>query len=100
MKITDIDELGERERSDVPVLIAEDSVLLNKLIVDSLKKAGYQNLIHTKNGQEAYDVIETCKKEGTLKDHVQCIITDIEMPLMDGHRLTKLVKDYFLLTGK
>ena len=93
LKITDIDELGERERSDVPVLIADDSVLLNKLIVDSLKKAGYQNLIHTKNGQEAYDVIETCKKEGTLKDHVQCIITDIEMPLMDGHRLTKLVKD-------
>ena len=93
LKITDIDELGERERSDVPVLIAEDSVLLNKLIVDSLKKAGYQNLIHTKNGQEAYDVIETCKKEGTLKDHVQCIITDIEMPLMDGHRLTKLVKE-------
>lgn len=93
LKITDIDELGERERSDVPVLIAEDSVLLNKLIVDSLRKAGYENLIHTKNGQEAYDVIQTCKKDGTLKEHVQCIITDIEMPLMDGHRLTKLVKE-------
>ena len=93
LKITDIDELGERQRSDVPILIAEDSVLLNKLIVDSLKKAGYQNLIHTKNGQEAYDVIQTCKAEGTLKEHVQCIITDIEMPLMDGHRLTKLVKE-------
>ena len=93
LKITDIDELGERERSDVPVLIAEDSILLNKLIVDSLKKAGYHNLIHTKNGQEAYDVIQTCKAEGTLKKHVQCIITDIEMPLMDGHRLTKLVKE-------
>lgn len=93
LKLAEIDELGERERSDVPVLIAEDSVLLNKLIVDSLKKAGYHNLIHTKNGQEAYDVIQTCKKDGTLKDHVQCIITDIEMPLMDGHRLTKLVKE-------
>lgn len=93
LKITDIDELGERERSDVPVLIAEDSVLLNKLIVDSLKKAGYYNLIHTKNGQEAYDEIQKYKKNGTLKEHVQCIITDIEMPLMDGHRLTKLVKE-------
>lgn len=93
LKITDIDELGERQRSDVPILIAEDSVLLNKLIVDSLKKAGYHNLIHTKNGQEAYDVIQNCKADGTLKEHVQCIITDIEMPLMDGHRLTKLVKD-------
>ena len=93
LKITDIDELGERQRSDVPILIAEDSILLNKLIVDSLKKAGYHNLIHTKNGQEAYDVIQSCKAAGTLKEHVQCIITDIEMPLMDGHRLTKLVKD-------
>ncbi len=93
LKITDIDELGERERRDVPVLIAEDSVLLNKLIVDSLKKAGYHNLIHTKNGQEAYDVIQDCKRDGTLKEHVQCLITDIEMPLMDGHRLTKLVKE-------
>lgn len=92
LKMTDIEELGERQRNDVPILIAEDSPLLNKLIVDSLHKAGYANLIHTENGQQAYEVIEECKKEGTLKEHVQCIITDIEMPIMDGHRLTKLVK--------
>lgn len=92
LKLADIEELGERHRIDVPILIAEDSPLLNKLIVDSLHKAGYVNLIHTENGQQAYDVIQECKKEGTLKDHVQCIITDIEMPIMDGHRLTKLVK--------
>ncbi len=92
LKIADIEELGERHRIDVPILIAEDSPLLNKLIVESLHKAGYVNLIHTENGQQAYDVIQECKKEGTLKEHVQCIITDIEMPLMDGHRLTKLVK--------
>lgn len=92
LKLTDIEELGERERNDVPILIAEDSPLLNKLIVDSLHKAGYANLIHTENGQQAYDVIQECKREGTLRQHVQCIITDIEMPLMDGHRLTKLVK--------
>ena len=92
LKMTDIEELGERHRIDVPILIAEDSPLLNKLIVDSLHKAGYANLIHTENGQQAYDVIQECKREGTLKEHVQCIITDIEMPLMDGHRLTKLIK--------
>ena len=92
LKLTEIEELGERQRIDVPILIAEDSPLLNKLIVDSLHKAGYANLIHTENGQQAYDVIQECKKEGTLRDHVQCIITDIEMPIMDGHRLTKLVK--------
>ncbi len=92
LKVADIEALGERKRSDVPILVAEDSPLLNKLIVECLKKAGYDNLIHTENGQQAYDVIQQCKNEGTLKEHVQCIITDIEMPMMDGHRLTKLVK--------
>lgn len=93
LKITEIEELGYRDRYDVPILIAEDSALLNKLIVESLRQAGYENLIHTENGQEAYDVICQCKADGTLKQKVQCIITDIEMPLMDGHRLTKLVKE-------
>jgi len=92
LKVSEIAEMGERERSNVPILIAEDSPLLNKLIVDSLKKAGYDNLIHTENGQKAYDVICQCKADGTLKDHVRIIVTDIEMPEMDGHRLTKLVK--------
>ena len=93
LKMNEIDEMGDRTRCEVPILIAEDSILLNRLIVDSLKKVGYTNLIHTANGQEAYDVIQECKRKGTLDQHVQCIITDIEMPEMDGHRLTKLVKD-------
>ncbi len=92
LKTTEIDALGERKKSDVPILIAEDSVLLNKLIVDSLKKAGYHNLIHTENGMQAWEVIETCKNDGSLDQHVKCVITDIEMPIMDGHRLTKLIK--------
>lgn len=92
LKITEIDDLGVRGRSNVGVLVAEDSVLLNKLICDSLKKAGYNNIIHTENGQEAYDIVTECKNNGTLDEHVQIIITDIEMPIMDGHRLTKLVK--------
>lgn len=93
LKISDINELGERERSMVPILIAEDSPLLNKMIVDCLRKAGYENLTHTENGKQAYDIINYYKAKGTLRDHVRLIISDIEMPEMDGHRLTKLVKD-------
>ena len=93
LKVQEIDALGERERNDIPILVAEDSVLLNKLICDSLKKAGYVNITHTENGQEAYDFVCKAKRNGTLNKDVQLIVTDIEMPLMDGHRLTKLVKD-------
>lgn len=92
LKVTDIDDLGERTRSDVPILMAEDSALLNKLISDSLKKAGYNNLIDTVNGQEAWNYITEALNDGTLDQKVGLVITDIEMPIMDGHRLTKLIK--------
>ncbi|MBQ8970129.1 MAG: response regulator, partial [Lachnospiraceae bacterium] len=93
LKIHDVDKLEGRSRIDVPILVAEDSVLLNKMIVQSLEKAGYTNLTHTENGQEAWNLIEKWRDEGTLDEHVQCLITDIEMPKMDVHRLTRLVKE-------
>lgn len=92
LRTSDIDNLVERDRSDSRILIAEDSPLLSKLITDCLRKAGYQDLVITNNGQEAWDKICELKKKGTLLEEVQCIITDIEMPQMDGHRLTKLCK--------
>ena len=93
IQISDIEKLCRRKRSEVPILIAEDSMLLSKMIVESLHKAGYVNIIKTDNGQEAYDFLEEAKIEGDLLDHCACLISDIEMPQMDGHHLTKMVKD-------
>lgn len=93
LKVSEIEALGVRERCDIPILIAEDSPLLNKLIVESLKLAGYEKIIHTNNGQEAYDIIMGFCERGVLNENVKCIITDIEMPEMDGHRLTYLLKN-------
>ena len=93
LKVSDIDQLGPRQRNEAPILIAEDSPLLGKLISESLIKAGYSNLTMTTNGQEAWDKLNEFKTQGILDQKVKLIITDIEMPQMDGHRLTKLVKD-------
>lgn len=93
LKVSDVEHLENRNRNDSPIMIAEDSPLLSKLITDCLKKAGYTNLNVNMNGQEAWDKLCTYEKAGNVKDKVHCIITDIEMPLMDGHRLTKLVKE-------
>ena len=92
LRTADIDNLQARSRSNSRILIAEDSPLLSKLITECLKKAGYEDLIVTTNGLEAWNKITEFKERGTLLDDVQCIITDIEMPQMDGHRLTKLCK--------
>ncbi|MEG1458423.1 MAG: chemotaxis protein [Acetivibrio sp.] len=92
LRTSDIDRMGARGRNNSPILIAEDSQLLIKLISDCLTKAGYNNLTLTMNGMEAWNKLCEFKGEGKLKEKVECIITDIEMPQMDGHRLTKLIK--------
>lgn len=94
IQISEIDEMGERGRRDSTILIAEDSMLLSKMIVESLHRAGYVHTVKTNNGQEAWDFLCEAKNSGDpVKEHVQCLVTDIEMPQMDGHRLCKLVKD-------
>ncbi len=94
LRVSQIDELGERERSDARIVIAEDSPLLSKLITDCLRKSGYVNLTVCADGQEAWEALRGYKaRGGNIFDYCDCIITDIEMPRMDGHRLTKLVKE-------
>lgn len=99
IQMSDIDALGPRgERKDKTILIAEDSMLLSKMIVECLHRAGYVNTVKTDNGQEAWDYLTEAKSSGDpILDHVSLIVTDIEMPQMDGHRLTKLVKDDSIL---
>ena len=92
LKMDDVTAMGPRPRNEVPIVLAEDSKMLNKMIVASLDQAGYTNVRHFENGKLAYDYCRECKENGTLEKNVQCIITDIEMPIMDGHRFTKLVK--------
>ena len=93
IQLSDLDTLGDRARREKTILISEDSVLLSKMIVESLHRSGYVNIIKTENGQEAWDLLCEVKASGDpILEHVACIVSDIEMPQMDGHHLTKLVK--------
>lgn len=93
IQISEIDKLGERQRDQRPILIAEDSVLLSRMIHESLGKAGYTNVTMFPNGSELWEYLTAIKENKSISEKVSLIITDIEMPQMDGHRLTKLVKD-------
>jgi len=93
LKVSDIADFAGRSRNERPIVIAEDSPLLMQLIIDSLKKAGYTNIQKNVNGQAAWDTLMKYKAEGTVEEKVHCVVTDIEMPLMDGHRLLKLIRE-------
>ena len=93
IQISEVERLGPRDRNEKPIWVAEDSILLSKMIGDSLRKANYVNLHMFPNGLELWEALVGLPQEHNLFDDVALIITDIEMPQMDGHRLTKLVTD-------
>lgn len=93
IQISEVEEMGKRDENSAPIVIAEDSILLQKMLRESLEKAGYDNLKIFDNGQEAWNYLSPMKNDPDLYDKVNVVITDLEMPKMDGHRLTKLIKE-------
>lgn len=93
IQVSEVEQMGPRERNDKPIWVAEDSVLLSKMIETSLRKANYVNLHMFPNGLELWEALAVLPHDKDITQNVALIITDIEMPQMDGHRLTKLVKD-------
>lgn len=93
IQMDEIDRLGERQIRESQILLAEDSILLSRMIKDSLSRAGYVNITSFNNGKEAWDYLQAIRNDSDFDEKAGLLITDIEMPEMDGHRLTKLVKE-------
>ncbi len=93
IQVDDVDKLGVRTERHQHILLAEDSILLSKMIRESLMRAGYVNITDFNNGKEAWNYLNSIKNDEDFKQKAALLITDIEMPEMDGHRLTKLVKE-------
>lgn len=81
-------------RKNKKIMIAEDSHMLRDILVETLHKAGYENLTAYNDGKAAWDALSKLAKSDTpIAEQVNMLITDIEMPQMDGHRLLKLVRE-------
>lgn len=84
-----------KDRSDWKLVLADDSPLIRKLLRDTLTKAGFNNLKIFDDGKQALNYLNGVveRKGDKLKEEVQLVITDIEMPQMDGHTLTRKIKE-------
>lgn len=98
IKMSEVKKLGPRERSMKRIVIAEDSSMLRKMLHDTLSEAGFQYLEFFENGLDAISYLEHLADDGkNIPETVQLVITDIEMPQMDGHHLTKRIKGHSVL---
>ncbi|WP_141431357.1 chemotaxis protein [Bacillus sp. 03113] len=90
-----IKAVNKRDRSNIKVIVAEDSPLLRKLLHETLIEAGIKHIHFFENGLEVLHYLDDLSSKGrNVKEDVQLIITDIEMPQMDGHHLTLNIKKH------
>ena len=88
---TNLSNEHKQKRNNKKVALAEDSPMIRQLLLDTLQDAGYTQVKLFENGVEAWEYFENEVKVG--KEHSDLLITDIEMPQMDGHNLTRRIKE-------
>ena len=81
----------DADQADKAVVIADDSRIIQDQIRKTLERAGYRVVSHG-DGQDAWEYMEKLRINGTVHDEVLAVISDIEMPRMDGHNLCKRIK--------
>lgn len=78
--------------SDLPVLVADDSSVARRQVQKSLEAIGMK-VILAKNGREALDILTDLSNKGPIEEQLLMVISDIEMPEMDGYTLTASIRN-------
>ncbi|WP_322522073.1 chemotaxis protein [Guyparkeria halophila] len=94
-----IGEYGEIAKGSDLVLVVDDSVVARKQVERTLEQMHLKSVV-TKNGQEAIDTLRRWKeKQPEQLERLAMVVSDIEMPTMDGYTLTSLIRQDSQLKG-
>jgi len=97
-KSVDLNKKMVSKRQGMTIMVVDDSAFIRSLIQDTLSSAGY-NIIAAKDGGEAHDklmeIANSAEKEGVKPtDFIDAVVTDVEMPRMDGMHLVKRLREH------
>lgn len=83
------------ERATKKIYMADDSKTIRTLLKEVLTSAGYKDIRTFDNGKEVLDAIMKLKeaKGANFTEDVDLLITDIEMPILDGHTVIRRIKE-------
>ena len=98
-----INESQHKQPQEHHVLVADDSSVARNQIKRTLDQVGIKCTL-AKDGKEALALLEEiASREGPVSDYVSVVISDVEMPNMDGYTLTTnlrkipKLKDVFII---
>lgn len=81
----------EKPKPKGKILVADDSSIARKQIKKTLEQINLECVI-AQNGAEALQMLQDLADKGTLKDEISMVISDVEMPEMDGYTLTTEIR--------
>jgi two-component system chemotaxis response regulator CheV len=83
---------AEQEKAIVRrILIADDSTVARKQVERAITSIGFE-VVSVKDGKEAYNKLIEMAQQGSIYDQISLVISDIEMPEMDGYTLTAEIR--------
>jgi two-component system chemotaxis response regulator CheV len=93
----DHDTTEDARRAQIPVYLAEDSVTIRAVMVNELERGGYTELHSFDNGLACYEALQVAVNRARAEDRpvreaVGIVVSDIEMPQLDGMTLCKRFK--------
>ncbi|MDR3363029.1 MAG: chemotaxis protein [Desulfovibrio sp.] len=96
MSQLEIDTSPVEDAEHFHLLVADDSASLRHIIKSALEKSGFR-VTAASSGKEAWQYLKAeldkARGEGKdITDNVHLVISDIEMPEMDGHELTEKIR--------
>ncbi|MDX1302378.1 chemotaxis protein CheV [Photobacterium sp.] len=74
------------------VLVADDSSVARKQVQRAIEAIGCECVL-VKDGKEAINKLREMAKEGSIYEQLALVISDIEMPEMDGYTLTAEIRN-------
>ncbi len=84
-------ETSQRLADHLKVLIADDSKVALAQVTKALTAIGV-DLIKANDGKEAYEILCELAEKGPIKDQIALVISDVEMPEMDGYTLCASIR--------
>jgi two-component system chemotaxis response regulator CheV len=99
ISVARMQHVAVKDRTKQLLVLADDSPMIRKVLLDTLTLAGYVNMRFFNDGQEAYEYfMDLAERKGhEFNQEAHLLITDIEMPRLDGHTLTRRIKEHKIL---